>query len=146
MGHHGAPWGLVIGRKRVDTSKKCRHGSAVLGFDTVDRRKKPRATVPSNCATAVAQLQLNCAPWHQRLAGWQAGRAGWAGWARLATCLAGWPEFGIFFQSFFGPPNGLKLFPRAPGGLGGHFPAIFGLFWGPGGALGGKFFPPYFSF
>ena len=47
--------------------------------------------------------------------------------------LAGRPEFWIFFEFFFGPQNGLELFPRALGGPGGHFPAIFGLFWVPRG-------------
>ena len=50
------------------------------------------------------------------------------------------PEFSIFFQFFFGPQNVLKLCPRAPGGPGGHFWVIFGLFWGPGGPWGGIFF------
>ena len=40
----------------------------------------------------------------------------------------------IFFHFFFGPQIGLEWFPRAPGGPGGYFYTIFGLFWGPWGA------------
>ena len=46
----------------------------------------------------------------------------------------------IFFSFFFGPQIGLEWFPRAPGGPGGYFYMIFGLFWGPGGPRGGIFF------
>ena len=45
----------------------------------------------------------------------------------------------FFFEFFFGPKNGLELFPRALGGLGSHFPPIFRPFWAPPGGL---FFPP----
>ena len=61
--------------------------------------------------------------------------------------LAGRPKFWIFFQFFFGPQNVLKLFPRALGGPGAHFPPIFRPFsrhfqaiLGPWGAPGGIFF------
>ena len=50
----------------------------------------------------------------------------------------------IFFQFFFGPQIGLKLSPRALGGPGGHFPAIFKLFWGPGVDFFFRALGPYF--
>ena len=71
---------------------------------------------------------------------------------------AGWPA-GILdcFSIFFGPPNGLKWSPRAPGGAWGLFLAylllIFGLFLAIFGAPGGPkkslifpLFPPDISF
>ena len=50
----------------------------------------------------------------------------------------------IFFHFFFGPQIGLEWFPRAPGGPGGYFYIIFGLFWGPWGPPpGGDLGPPW---
>ena len=65
-------------------------------------------------------------------------KAGWPDWlAGLAGWLDGRSEFWIFFGFFFGPQNGLKWCPRAPGRPGGYFPPIFRLFLG---APGGNFF------
>ena len=57
-------------------------------------------------------------------------------------------EFPIFFRFFFGPQNCLKLFPRALGGPGDHFPTIFRPFLAIFGPPRGNFFSgpgPYFS-
>ena len=45
----------------------------------------------------------------------------------------------IFFEFFFWSPKWLRMAPPGPGGPGGYFPHIFGLFLGH---FGPKFFTP----